>query len=112
MISILTYRDHQTIGHAIDLCGGFKKLKSGDRIIIKPNAVGADPGMPYYGMMTTATVVEGIVKALLAFGCRPENITIGDGGAVRRELGLNTRIILTAMGMRHIARTYGVRMND
>ena len=112
MISILTYKDHSTISRAIDLCGGFEHLKSGDRIIIKPNAVGADPGMPYYGMMTTATVVEGVVRALLDFGCRPENITIGDGGAVRRELGLNTRIILTAMGMRHLARNYGVKMID
>lgn len=112
MISILTYKDHQTVQQAIDLCGGFQNLKPEDRVVIKPNAVGADPNMPYYGMMTTATVVEGIVRALLAFGCRPENITIGDGGAVRRELGLNTRIILTAMGMRHISRTYGVKMID
>jgi uncharacterized protein (DUF362 family) len=112
MISILTYRDHLTIQKAIDLVNGFEKLRPGDKIMIKPNAVGADPNMPYYGMMTTATVVEGIVRALLAFGCRPENSTIGDGGASRRELGLNTRIILTAMGMRHICRAYGVGMMD
>ena len=104
MIAIITYKDYQTIQKAIDMVNGFEKLRSGDRVMIKPNAVGADPGMPYFGMMTTATVVEGIVRALLAFGCRPENITIGDGGAARRELGLNTRIILTAMGMRHICR--------
>lgn len=112
MISILKFENHGSIQKAIDLCGGFEKLRAGDKIMIKPNAVGADPNMPYFGMMTTATVVEGIVRALLAFGCRPENITIGDGGAARRELGLNTRIILTAMGMRHISRAHGVRMMD
>ena len=112
MISILKYENHRTVHKAIDLVNGFKHLNAGDRIMIKPNAVGADPGMPYFGMMTTATVVEGIVVALLAFGCRPENITIGDGGAARRELGLNTRVILAAMGMAHIARKYGVRVID
>ena len=112
MISILTYRDHQTIQKAIELVDGFKRLRSGDTIMIKPNAVGADPNMPYFGMMTTATVVAGIVRALLDFGCRPGNITIGDGGATRRELGLNTRIILKAMGMGQVAETYGVKLID
>ncbi|MDY6903975.1 MAG: DUF362 domain-containing protein [Thermodesulfobacteriota bacterium] len=112
MISILKYQDHDTIQQAIDLCGGFEKLGATDKIVIKPNAVGSDRNMPYYGMMTTATVVEGVVRALITHGCRPENIIIGDGGAASRELGFNTRIVLTAMGMRHIARTYGVRMID
>ncbi len=112
MISIVTYENHGTVQRAIDLVNGFGNLRADHRIMIKPNAVGADPNMPYYGMMTTATVVEGVVRALLDFGCRPGNITIGDGGAARRELGLNTRAILTAMGMRRIARTFGVNMID
>lgn len=112
MISILKYKDHQSVHKAIEMVNGFKSLGRDDRIMIKPNAVGADPNMPYYGMMTTATVVEGVVLALLSFGCSPKNITIGDGGAARRELGLNTRAILAAMGMQHIARKYGVRVID
>lgn len=113
MISIVKYDGTpDSFARAIALCGGLDKLRGGDSVLIKPNGVGADPAMPYFGMMTTATAVDAVVLALLEHGCAAKNITIGEGGALSREFNLTTRIILKAMGMEHIRRKYGVRIVD
>lgn len=113
MVSIVRYdRTDSSIQRAIELCCGFAELRKDSTVLIKPNGVGSDPAIPYFGMMTTKTVVEEIVKLLLDFGCASKNISIGEGAAASRELGLSTRLFLRAMGMDAISRKYGIKIID
>ena len=113
MVSLMEYDGTpDAFFEAIELCRGLEKLKPGDRILIKPNGVGADPAMPYFGMMTTVTAVEAVVQLLLDHGCSGDRITIGEGGAASREFNLNTLKVLKAMGMERIRKRYGVNIVD
>ena len=79
----------ESIGRAIELCGGFDKLDKNDRVLIKPNITfGGWITIPPYGMVTTSKMVEGILRRLAEHGCN--NISIGEG-TILGVLGSNTR---------------------
>ncbi len=100
----------ESIGHAIDLCGGFDKLNRNDRVLIKPNITfsGWMP-IPPYGMVTTSKVVEGILLKLREHGCN--SISIGEG-SITGVMGSNTRRGYKYTGIDRIARRYGARLID
>jgi len=99
-----------SIGAAIDLCGGLEGLDPASRVLLKPNITfsGWMP-IPPYGMVTTSTVVEGILRRLAEHGCR--DITIGEG-TVAEVLGSNTRGGFRYTGIDRVARRYGARLVD
>ena len=99
-----------SIGRAIELCGGFDKLNRNDSVLIKPNITfsGWMP-IPPYGMVTSSKVIEGILRQLVDYGCR--DITIGEG-TVAEVLGSNTGAGFKYTGIDRIARKYGARLVD
>jgi uncharacterized protein (DUF362 family) len=97
---------------AIDICGGFKQLKSDHKVLIKPNLViGGRRGLfPPFGRVTTADLMEKLVQLLIDRGCR--EITIGEGTGLVKELDSNTPSAFKFAGMDRIAKQYGVKLVD
>ncbi len=99
-----------SIGHAVELCGGFDKLDRNDRVLIKPNITFAGwMPMPPYGMVTTSKMVEGILRLLAEHGCK--DISIGEG-TVAQGLGSNTRRGYKYTGIDRVAKRYGAKLFD
>ena len=54
---------------AIDLCDGFERLKTSDKVLIKPNAGGGlMKGQLPNGVVTTAMIMEDLVALLREYG--------------------------------------------
>lgn len=66
----------ESLRRAIRLCDGFSQLRSDHRVLIKPNICFCFP-IPPYGMVTTTSILEALVRLLVEHGCR--DITIGEG---------------------------------
>jgi len=100
----------ESIGRAIELCGGFDKLNKNDRVLIKPNITfGGWMPIPPYGMVTTAKMMEGILWRLAEHGCN--NISIGEG-TILGVMGSNTRRGYKYTGIDRIAKRYGAKLID
>jgi uncharacterized protein (DUF362 family) len=100
----------ESIGRAIELCGGFDKLDKNDRVLIKPNITfGGWIAIPPYGMVTTSKMVEGILWKLAERGCN--DISIGEG-TILGVLGSNTRRGFRQTGINRVAKRYGAKLID
>ncbi len=100
----------ESIGRAIELCGGFDKLDKNDRVLIKPNITfGGWIAIPPYGMVTTSKMVEGILWKLAEHGCN--DISIGEG-TILGVLGSNTRRGFSQTGINRVAKRYGAKLID
>lgn len=100
----------ESIGRAIELCGGFDKLNRNDRVLIKPNITfGSWIAIPPYGMVTTSKMVEGILWKLAEHGCN--NVSIGEG-TILGVLGSNTRRGFEYTGISKVAKKYGAKLID
>lgn len=100
----------ESIGRAIELCGGFDKLDKNDRVLIKPNITyGGWIAIPPYGMVTTSKMVEGILWKLAERGCN--NISIGEG-TILGVLGSSTKRGFKYAGIDRVARRYGAKLID
>jgi uncharacterized protein (DUF362 family) len=97
---------------AIELCGGFEKLSRSDRVLIKPNNCFRHKIMPPYGMVTTAWILDGVVRLLLEYGCK--DISIGEGAVVGvfGELDPYTKHGFKGTSIEKIAKKYGVKLID
>jgi uncharacterized protein (DUF362 family) len=99
-----------SIGRAVELCGGFDKLDRNHRVLIKPNiTISGWMPMPLYGMVTTSKMVEGILRLLAEHGCK--DISIGEG-TVAEGLGSNTRRGFKHTGIDRVAKRYGAKLFD
>ncbi len=96
---------------ALELCNGFDGLKTGDKILLKPNIfIVASRNLPQYGRVTTSTIVRYILQALRDRGCT--DITIGEGTIPNKELGSTTAQGYKWSGIEKVARKYGARLVD
>ena len=66
----------ESLRQAIELCGGFEGLGRNDKVLIKPN-ICLSEWMPLYGLVTTTSLLEGLVQLLVERGCH--DISIGEG---------------------------------
>ena len=66
----------ESLRQAIELCGGFEGLGRNDKVLIKPN-IWLSEWMPLYGLVTTTSLLEGLVQLLVERGCH--DISIGEG---------------------------------
>lgn len=101
-----------SLGKAIELCDGFGKLSSNDKVLIKPNNCFRHKIMPPYGMVTTSKIIDGIVQLLLNHGCK--DISIGEGAiiGILDELDPYTKRGFKGTGIDRVAEKYGVRLID
>ncbi len=112
-VSIVTYKKPaESLREAIGLADGFKHLKKGDRVVIKPNALTWDNNhhIPPYGVFTTTRLVEDLVMALVDFGCA--DIAIAEG-AVQLSADSPTTIgVMENLGYGALVKKYGVKLID
>ena len=96
----------------IELCGGFDRLKPDHRVLIKPNLMALDKSypMPLYGVFTTTRLVNDMVLLLKEFGV--DDITIGEGSARSKHLGVPTTGIFQVLGYPLLTERYGVKLVD
>src|SRR5512143_4030720 len=97
---------YASFARALELCEGWKDLKSDDKVLLKPNVVwGGERSHPPYGRVTTSTVVGHALQALRERGCT--NISIGEGTVANKELGSTTAKGYAWSGIERVARRYG-----
>ncbi len=96
-----------SLKRAIELCGGLEGLGRGSRVFIKPN-ICLSRWMPLYGMVTTTSILEGLVRLLSERGCR--DVTIGEGPV--DVFGASMSHGYRRMGIDRVARRYGVKLVD
>ncbi len=110
VVSIVGYKNLNSVAEAINLCDGFKNLKSSDRVLLKPNLCTSGAGfIPPFGTVTTTNVIEGVIRALKDFGV--SDISIGEG-TVTDELGTNTMKAYKWVHYDKLAKRYGVKLID
>jgi len=112
-VSIVKYDETpNALRRAIELCNGFEKLKSHNKVLLKPNIVycGGTRKQPPYGMVTTSRIVENLIQLLLEQGCK--DISIGEGTVEHEELGSNTSRGYRIWGIEKVAKRYGVKLID
>jgi uncharacterized protein (DUF362 family) len=84
----------ESLRQAIELCGGFEGLGRNDKVLTKPN-ICLSEWMPLYGLVTTTSLLEGLVQLLVERGCH--DISIGEGLA--DVFGLSVRKGYKRMGI-------------
>jgi len=113
-VSIAKYDDTiEPLREAITLCDGFAELEKDHDILIKPNIVwggGLLRGVPKYGFITTARMIEDIIILLREYGC--ENITVGEGTVIDKSLGSNTKAGFKWSGIKNVAKKHDVKLID
>ncbi len=80
IVSVVKYQKPlDSVRKAIDLAGGFERLKPGAKVFIKPNIVYWNRLVPFpkWGMITTSRVMEDTITLLAERGVK--DITIGEG---------------------------------
>ena len=113
-VSIVKYDESSnSVQRAVELCSGFKGLKASDKVLLKPNIVwgaGSTKKLPKFGLLTTARIMEDIVKLLQEYGCT--NISFGEGTIHDPELGSDTMKGYRWSGMARVAKQYDVALID
>lgn len=101
-----------SVAKALELSQGFKLLKPGSRVLIKPNLVGLPTTVktPPYGVVTSTLVLEALVRLLKDAGAGP--ITVGDGGLVSKDVGLSTMGTMEILGYPALAKRYDLTLAD
>jgi uncharacterized protein (DUF362 family) len=102
----------ESLREAITLADGFKNLKKGDRVVIKPNALTWDNShhIPPYGVFTTTRLIEDLLVALKQFGCA--DIAIAEG-AVQLSADSPTSVgVMENLGYGALVKKYGVKLVD
>lgn len=96
---------------AIEMCGGFDRLKPGSKVVIKPNMVmrGAKNQRPD-GNVTLVETVEAMILLLREQGC--SDITVADGGIIHKDLRLTTPSAFKWAGYEEMAERLGVPLID
>lgn len=100
--------DRRSIRDAIDLAGAFDRLPAEARVFVKPNVVywTAKSSFPKWGVITTSTVIEEVVRALKDRGAG--EIVIGEGIVTFRSDDSETpRHAFESLGYNTLAARYG-----
>jgi uncharacterized protein (DUF362 family) len=96
---------------AMELCVGLDGLRADHKVLLKPNILwGGRRSMPPYGRVTTATIVEYVLRLLRDRGC--SDISIGEGTIPNKEMGSTTARGFEWSGIGKVAKRYGVRLID
>jgi uncharacterized protein (DUF362 family) len=111
-VSLVKYQpDSASLKTAVQLCGGFARLKQTDRVMIKPNLVAWEERYPIapFGVYTTTRLVEDLIILLKDFGC--QHISIGEG-SVQIQKGVGTMKAYAGLGYKELEKRYGVTLLD
>ncbi len=114
-VALVKYSDRlESVEKALRLCGGLTEISKSSRVLIKPNIVlwcrTAD--FPKYGVITTARLIEDMVKLLREYGVHEIGII---EGMVEEEPNLNPstfELAVNGMGLDLLKNRYGVKIID
>lgn len=115
-VSVVKYNNERTdVRKALELCGAMDKLtrlSPSHRVLLKPNLVMWDEmfAFPKYGVVTTALVMEEMVRILAEHGIT--NITIGEASSEDKSRGTGTLLAYQGLGYHKLQKRYGVRLAD
>jgi uncharacterized protein (DUF362 family) len=111
-VAVVKYDGTSTaLRKAIELCGGFEKLKPDHKILLKPNILwGGTKKLPPFGVVTTSAVVGYLLELLRDQGCR--DITIGEGTIPNKQLRSTTHRGYEWSGIGKVAKRYGTKLVD
>lgn len=110
-VSIVKVKDvYESLKESINLSDGFAGLNVNDKILIKPNIVSWDFDLPFppYGVVTTSTVMEALVRILAEHGFR--DIAIGEGSLP--TLSPKGEVVYEKLGYLKLQERYGVKLLD
>ncbi|CAA7601222.1 Domain of unknown function DUF362 [Acididesulfobacillus acetoxydans] len=110
-VSLVKFQDpYESVRSVIELCDGLAGLKRDDKILIKPNIVSWDFDLPFppYGVVTTTTVMQALVRVLKEAGF--DHLTIGE--APLPNIQVKDKSIFETIGYDKLAKRYGVRLVD
>ena len=102
-----------TLRKAIELSNGFERLRADSKVLLKPNIAWssrASKKSPKFGAITTSRVMEDMIQLVREWGC--EDIAIGEGTVVNKELGSDTFRGYKLSSIDRVARKYGVKLVD
>jgi uncharacterized protein (DUF362 family) len=110
-VAIVRYdKPLESVKTAVDLSGGFDRLRSGAKVFVKPNIVFWTRLVPFpkWGVITTSRVINDMVHLLKERGIN--DITIGEGTVVfdpkDRETAANA---FETLGYGSLKKRYGVK---
>lgn len=111
-VAMTRWEEPASVGRVIDLCQGFDGIRTGDRVLLKPNLVGWDNQGPYppWGVLTTSPVMEGLCAAFKDRGVA--QILVGEGSIACKDIGSGTTEIFEHLGYGKLAERYGVKLLD
>ena len=112
-VSLVKFDDQRAnIRRAVEMCEGLEGLNPSKRVLLKPNLVMWDEVLPFpkYGVITTALVVEEMVKLLKEHGC--DDITIAEATTEDKEINSSTLAAYRGMGYPMLEKKYGVKLLD
>jgi uncharacterized protein (DUF362 family) len=96
---------------ALELCDGFEKLKTTDKVLIKPNAgQGLKRTQPPNGVVTTTAVIGDLIGLLREYGC--SDITVGEGPILLPEFRWDPARAFEWSGIKQLAQELGVNLVD
>lgn len=110
-VSIVKVKDvYESLQESLNLCNGLAGLNSTDKILIKPNIVSWDFDLPFppYGVVTSSTVIEALVRILAEQGFR--DIAIGEGSLP--TLSPKGEVVYERLGYLKLQERYGVKLLD
>jgi uncharacterized protein (DUF362 family) len=112
IVSLVRYSpDSHSLRTALELCGGLGDLKTGDRVLIKPNLViSGPPTQKPRGIVTSAKLMRELVALLKEHDCG--EIAIGEGSIIVKEFGTSTKSAMDWSGMNQIASEFGINTVD
>ncbi|HUW65537.1 MAG TPA: DUF362 domain-containing protein [Spirochaetia bacterium] len=111
VVSVVKFEDaYRDVKRVLELCDGLQGFRAGDRILIKPNLVSWDFELPFppFGVVTTSSVMEALVRVLAEHGFN--NLTIGE--APLPGIKPKGQAIFEVLGYRKLQERYGVKLVD
>ncbi len=112
-VSLVKFNDERlNIRRAVEMCEGFRGLTSAKKVLLKPNLVMWDEVLPFprFGVITTALVVEEMVRMLKEHGC--SDITIAEATTEDKAINSGTLEAYRGMGYHQLEKKYGVKLLD
>ncbi len=112
-VSLVKFDDRRSnIRKTVEMCAGLKDLTPAKKVLIKPNLVMWDELLPFpkFGVITTALVVEEVVRLLKEHGC--SDITIAEATTEDKEIGSGTLTAYRGMNYTLLEQKYGVKLID
>lgn len=110
VVAVVRYeKPFESVKKAVEMSGGLKQLRAGDRVFIKPNIVFWTKAVafPKWGVITTSRVIEDMVVILKEHGI--DDITIGEGVVAAPKDTQTPAHAFKTLGYDTLKKRYGVK---